>query len=98
MAKCNDLGIVIRVKNFWAIRNQVTYKSENSMHACYALYKGVKAVAQYDMSGKLLNIFPSRREAARQLDIDDSGISQAISGAIRTYKGYIWKDVQVNNL
>lgn len=77
---------------------EVCDKSENSMYACYVLYKGVKAVAQYDMSGKLLNIFPSRREAARQLDIDDSGISQAISGAIRTYKGYIWKDVQVNNL
>jgi hypothetical protein len=37
-----------------------------------------------------VSVFDSGQEAARELGIDGSGVSQAARGTLRTYKGYQW--------
>ena len=55
--------------------------------------QATKAVYQFDKSLNLINVFPSRNEAARVLGIQKSGIGHACnhSKGFPTYKGYIWR-------
>lgn len=72
---------------------------ENREHA---LINGLKneiwyGIAQYDLSGNLLNIFDTARDALRYLgkDINTSGnIGRAINGKRKTAYGYVWKQYE----
>ncbi len=52
-----------------------------------------KAVYQFDKSLNLINVFPSRNEAARSLGFDKGGIGHACHQDYKftTYKGFIWR-------
>ena len=49
-----------------------------------------KRVGQYDLSGKLLNIYDSAREAERQTNCSQSHISSCCNGDRKTHKGFKW--------
>lgn len=51
-----------------------------------------KQILQYDMDNNLINIYSSKAEAARALNIDASGIGKAIRGVNKTCGGYIWRE------
>lgn len=68
-------------------------KSENVMAALYETRtnSSAKKVGQYSLDGKLLNIFPSAKEASRQLKLDSSTISKVCRGKNKTHGGFIFK-------
>lgn len=49
-----------------------------------------KKVYQYTLDGKLVAIYPSRNEAARQTGFNKAHIGNCCNGLLKTYKGYIW--------
>lgn len=53
-----------------------------------------KQVAQCDEEGKVLNIYPSFKEAARAVNGTSSAISRVCSGTNIRHKGYKWKLVE----
>lgn len=66
--------------------------SENIIHGKYRLKNNsVKKCYQYDLNGNLIAEYPSMTKAAKAVMGDVSGISQACSGLIYEYKGFIWK-------
>lgn len=50
-----------------------------------------KKVCQYGMDGNLIACFESTHDAARQLGIDQSHISEVCRGEKPQYKGYTWR-------
>lgn len=71
-------------------------KITNSENAIAALYEqqvnnSAKRVGQYSLDDELLNIFPSTREAAKQLKLDSSTISKVCRGQNKTHGGFIFK-------
>lgn len=72
-------------------------QSENRIHCLMFLNpqlknnKNSKKVIQYSIDNKMLNEFPSAKEAGRILHISQGHISEVCRGEKRTYKGYIWK-------
>lgn len=57
-----------------------------------------KKVLQYSLNGILINKFNSSSEAAKVLEIDNSGISKACKNSSHKYKNYFWcyEDDSVN--
>lgn len=53
--------------------------------------KHSKRVAAYTFDGYLVGTYPSIKEAAKQLGINKSGISNCLRGKTRSCGGYIWK-------
>lgn len=71
-------------------------KITNKENAIAALYtqnvnNSKKQVGQYSLDNILLNVYPSAREAARQLDLDSSTISKVCRGVNKTHGGFIFK-------
>lgn len=55
-----------------------------------------KCIDQIDkITGEVLASYISRNEAARQTGFDKGCIGNACNGRLKTYKGYIWKYIQV---
>lgn len=67
--------------------------SENVINAYYRqkTNSNIKPVAQYSLSNELLSVFPSSREAGRQLSLDSSSITKCCKGKLKTTGGYIFK-------
>ena len=67
-----------------------TYKAigEAARKACS------KPVAQYSKDGKLIEVWQSACEAARQLSLSQGGISAAARGLRNTCGGFVWKYVE----
>ncbi len=55
-----------------------------------AMCKNSKRVRATCVTTGAVSVFDSGQEAARELGIDGSGVSQAARGTLRTYKGYQW--------
>lgn len=68
-------------------------QSENVNAAFYETKtnSSAKQVEQYSLDGKLLNIYPSARIAAKQLNLDASTISKVCRGINKTHGGFIFK-------
>lgn len=49
-----------------------------------------RAIIQYDLNGNLLNTFPYATLAAKQFNIDLSGIIKCCRGKKKTAGGYKW--------
>lgn len=52
-----------------------------------------KKVYQYTLDGELVAIWPSTKEAAKELKLDSSSIAHCCRGEFKTYKGYKWSYV-----
>lgn len=67
--------------------------SENVQNAYYTqqVNSNKKQVIQYSKDGEKLNIFPSAKEAGRQLKLDSSSISKACRGIYQTCGGFVFK-------
>lgn len=52
-----------------------------------------KSVAQMDMNGKIIAVFPSTMEVQRQLGFWNGNISNCCVGRASSYKGFKWKYV-----
>lgn len=71
--------------------------SENIRHRIDVLHVSLKnnrlskAVTQYSMSGEIVAVFPSAKEAKRQTGFSQGHISECCRGEISQYKGFIWK-------
>lgn len=60
-----------------------------------------RSIAQFNLEGDLLNIFPSCSAAARSLNLGKSAafsIGQCTLGHIKQSHGYIWKNVKPENI
>jgi len=56
-------------------------------------YSTSKPVAQYDLRGNLIKMYPSVKEAARQNHIEDKAIIQVAKGLYKQWNGFVWKYV-----
>ena len=67
--------------------------SENVKNAYYTqkTNSNIKPVKQFDKKLNLLAIFPSSREAGRQLNLDSSSIIKCCKGKLKTTGGFIFK-------
>ena len=67
--------------------------SENAEAALYETKTNTsaKSVGQYSLDGELINIFPSVRIAAKELNLDSSTISKVCRGKNKTHGGYTFK-------
>lgn len=65
-------------------------KKHTSEHIEKCIAPQRKQVAQYAISGELVNIWPSTKEAHRN-GYDSGQISQCARGLRANHKGYIWK-------
>ena len=52
-----------------------------------------KRVAQYDLDGNLISIYPSYVHAAKAIHGFSGTICHAVKGDCKTYKGFYWKNV-----
>ena len=52
-----------------------------------------KPIGQYKLDGRLIKIWPSAREAERQIGVSQGGIWGAANGKYKQAYGYIWKYV-----
>lgn len=52
-----------------------------------------KPVAQYDLKGNLLNIYPSVKDAAKKINYSQGTLAMAAEGKRKTAKGFVWKYV-----
>jgi hypothetical protein len=50
-----------------------------------------KPVEQYDQAGKLIQTYPSVKEASRQLNLADKAIIQVAKGIYKQWNGFVWK-------
>ena len=66
--------------------------SENVQKAYYEqkLNSNIIPVAQYNLNNEFIAIFPSAREAARQLNLDSSSISKCCKGKLKTTGNFIF--------
>lgn len=75
-------------------------QSENRQHCLKYLNpklrnnKLSKKVAQYDMNGNLIKIYPSANEASRENNFSQGHISEVCRGEKSKHKGFIWKYVE----
>lgn len=60
-------------------------------HLGYNNPKLSKPIGQYTLDGRLIKIWPSLSEAARQLGLRTGSLTRACRGERKTYKGFIWK-------
>ena len=60
-------------------------------HLGYNNPKLSKPIGQYTLDGRLIKIWPSLSEAARQLGLITGSLTRACRGERKTYKGFIWK-------
>jgi len=54
-------------------------------------YSGSKPVDQYDLNGNFIKEYPSVKEAARQMHIEDKVIIQVAKGLYKQWNGFVWK-------
>lgn len=69
-------------------------KSENTLHGYYTLKtcKKIRKVGKYTPDGKLLQVYPSCAEAARQnTNCTSNNIVNVCNGKHKTHGGYMWK-------
>ena len=52
-----------------------------------------KPIGQYTRDGELIKIWPSAREAGKQIGLSDSNVSKVANGKLKTAYGFIWKYV-----
>ena len=66
--------------------------SENVLAALYTTKTNhsTKPVAQYEKNGNLLNVFPSTRVAAKELNLDSSTISKVCRGINKSHGGFVF--------
>lgn len=57
-----------------------------------------RKINQYELDGTFIRGFNSITEAAKDLNISASGISQCLSGKNKKSGGYIWKYTEANEL
>lgn len=60
-----------------------------------------RSIAQFDLEGNLLNIFPNCSVAAKSLNLGKSAafsIGQCTLGHIKQSHGYIWKSIKLENI
>lgn len=50
-----------------------------------------KKVAQYSLTGELINIFNSQTEAAKATNSKQGSISNCVKGVLKKHNGFIWK-------
>ena len=50
-----------------------------------------KPIGQYELDGQLIKIWPSAREAERQIGVSQGGIWGATNGIYKQAYGFIWK-------
>lgn len=67
-----------------AFENRVIRRYKNELNVAS------KKVAQYDMAGKLIKLWPSMAEAKRS-GFQASGICKVCKGEVKQHAGYIWK-------
>lgn len=61
-----------------------------------SLKKRSKSVAQYDMEGKLINVFSSTIEVERVLGYSQGDISKCCNGKRKSAYGFMWKYITEN--
>ena len=58
------------------------------------LDKKRRPVAQFSADGTLLSTYESRCDAAKAMHGNAGSITRAINGERKTYKGYVWKELE----
>ena len=48
-----------------------------------------KPIAQYDLKGNLLNIYPSVKDAAKKINYSQGTLAMAAEGKRKTAKGFV---------
>jgi hypothetical protein len=56
-------------------------------------YSTSKPVEQYDLQGNLIKRYPSIKEAARQMHLEDKVIIQVAKGMYKQWNGFVWRYV-----
>jgi hypothetical protein len=67
-------------------------RSNNNIHSTRILKKGnITKVAQYNLEGKLLNVYDSTTIASEKTGILRTSIKNCVNNYVKTSGGYIWK-------
>lgn len=66
-------------------------RQDNMLHSYYVLKQNTIQVKQYDIKNNFIKSYLSLSQAAEETGFLVSGISMAINGKMKTYKGFIWK-------
>ena len=54
-------------------------------------YPASKPIAQYDLEGNLVQCYPSIKEAARQIHLEEKAIIQVAKGMYKQWKGFVFQ-------
>ncbi len=66
---------------------------ENQTHASVVLQRNCKAIKRIDKEGNVV-FYPSTSKAAREMNVNRTGITNALAGRVNTYKGFRWEFVK----
>jgi len=76
---------IVNLKLGHLIKNKDFYKSKKW------LFKLMKPIFQYDLDGRFIKEYESIRHASKELNVNESGISNCLLKNQKTSYGYIWK-------
>ena len=68
-------------------------RKENQFHASTVLNRWSKPIRRIDKEGNTKE-FNSTASAAREMNVERSGITNALCGRAKTYKGYRWEFIE----
>lgn len=71
---------------FWSFSSNNDFETESFINTGKA-----RPINQYDLNGNLINTFPSRGQAAKQLGVNGGHITECCQRKIKSYKGFLWR-------
>lgn len=73
----NELGLDVDIDDAYALAKEASPRR--------------KQVKQITREGKMIGVYESTAEAARQIGVKSKGIQNCARGEVKTYKGFVWK-------
>jgi hypothetical protein len=68
-------------------------RSENQLHAGRVLHRWSKPIRRIDKSGEIKK-YPSTALASIEMGVNRTGITNALAGRVKTYKGFRWEFIE----
>lgn len=75
-----------------------TFDNDEDANIRLKILKTQQVICQYDLNGNYLNYYKCMKDAAKELNVDMSGISGCVAGKFRNSGNFIWKKFPIDKI
>lgn len=86
---------IIQERDDWAVYNYLMQAYAAGFNEGNSRVTRTQPVSQYNAKGELIAVYPTIRQTAKEVGVDESSIKRALSGRYKTVKGFSFKYVNV---